>query len=40
MHIITLHYKGSSVADMVRKSMILDLELVQEYLISFPHLGE
>jgi hypothetical protein len=40
MHITTRHYKGSSVVDMVRKLMILDLELEQEYLIFFPHLGE
>jgi hypothetical protein len=37
---IILRYKGNSVVDMVRKLMIVDLEVELEYLISFPHLGE
>jgi len=40
MPTITLRYKGNSVVDMVRKLMIVDLEVELEYLISFLHLGE
>uniref|UniRef100_A0A0A9CXM4 Similar to Os11g0123400 n=1 Tax=Arundo donax TaxID=35708 RepID=A0A0A9CXM4_ARUDO len=37
---ITLRYKGSSVVGMVRRLMIVDLEVGLEYLIFFLHRGE